>query len=222
MSNYKKGKIYKITCDETNEIYYGSTCDTLSCRMRGHRAGYKEWKAGKEGRRYISSYQLIQYDSAKITLVERYSCNTKFRLLAREQFYIKNNKCINIIKKFNQTREDKLNYWHQYRIINREKILADKKEYYYTHLEPAKANRIARAEDINRYAKHFRETRGDYYIQYRADHVEDKKAYNVIWRAKNEHKLKEKILCECGTLSCRSNINEHRKTAKHIKLMGTK
>mmetsp|Transcript_32665 Transcript_32665/g.38319 ORF Transcript_32665/g.38319 Transcript_32665/m.38319 type:complete len:103 (+) Transcript_32665:95-403(+) len=41
MVNYKNGKIYKIVCNETNEIYIGSTTQTLTDRLCQHVSKFK-------------------------------------------------------------------------------------------------------------------------------------------------------------------------------------
>ncbi len=36
--DFSKGKIYKVTNDYNNDIYIGSTCDTLKSRFRKHKS----------------------------------------------------------------------------------------------------------------------------------------------------------------------------------------
>ena len=38
MPDYSKGKIYKITNDLNDDVYIGSTCDTLSRRFSNHKS----------------------------------------------------------------------------------------------------------------------------------------------------------------------------------------
>jgi len=40
--DYSKGKIYKITNDFNDEIYVGSTCDTLVKRFSNHKKDSKK------------------------------------------------------------------------------------------------------------------------------------------------------------------------------------
>ena len=96
---YQRGKIYKLISNQTNDVYYGSTIENkLSNRLSGHRSHYKDWI--KNRFHYISSFEIVKYEDAKIILVENYPCNTKYELVAREQFYIDNNECINKRKSF--------------------------------------------------------------------------------------------------------------------------
>jgi predicted GIY-YIG superfamily endonuclease len=44
MNKYQQGKIYKIVCNETGDIYIGSTIEpTLARRLAKHVAKYKFW-----------------------------------------------------------------------------------------------------------------------------------------------------------------------------------
>ena len=47
MTDYSKGKIYKITCNETDRCYIGSTTKTLTKRIKQHKHNHKYWKNGK-------------------------------------------------------------------------------------------------------------------------------------------------------------------------------
>jgi len=96
---YSKTKIYKII-DLTGDLppYFGSTCQSLSVRMGGHRS-----KSNK-----CSSKQIIEKgkNNYKCVLVENYSCKNKEEQIKRESWFIENNHCIN--KKNNN--DNKVNY----------------------------------------------------------------------------------------------------------------
>ena len=49
--------------------------------------------------------------------------------------------------------------------------------------------------------------------------IEYKKQWGKQYRIKNKEHLTEKIKCDCGCMIRRSNISNHRKTKKHLKLM---
>ena len=124
---YQRGKIYKIISNQTNDVYYGSTIEPyLTNRLSGHRTHYKCWLNGK--RNNITSYELVNFDDAKIILVETFPCNTKDELHAREQHYIDNNDCVNKQKAWSGL--SKAEYQKQYNGENREKILEHNKQYY--------------------------------------------------------------------------------------------
>jgi len=82
VKGYEAGKIYKIYCDENDEVYYGSTKQELYMRERQHKS-----------LKYVS--RNIMKNTYHIELVENYPCNNKKELELRERYYIENNKCIN-------------------------------------------------------------------------------------------------------------------------------
>jgi len=117
MLDYSKAKIYKIYSYENDDVYYGSTCETLSLRMARHRGHLKDYKNGKG--KYITSFKILEFESAIIELVENYPCNSKEELLQREGFYIRNNNCVNKVIPDRTKKE----YDIMYRENNKEKIM---------------------------------------------------------------------------------------------------
>ena len=93
MTKYQKGKIYKLTNEENDLVYYGSTTRKLKTRFLEHKRKYKVYLKEKE--QYYFSFEIIKYSSAKIELVEEFPCDTKKELHEREGFYIRNNECVN-------------------------------------------------------------------------------------------------------------------------------
>lgn len=94
MVNYKDGKIYKIV--GCGMVYYGSTCDkTLARRLSGHVSSYK-WELAGKRKDNVSSFKIIESGDYKIILVEKFPCDSKDELYARERYYIENNECVNI------------------------------------------------------------------------------------------------------------------------------
>jgi hypothetical protein len=82
MVNYQNGKIYKIYCDENDDVYYGSTTQELYMRLRQHKS-----------LKYVS--RNIMKNTYHIQLIELYPCNNRIELESRERYYIENNKCVN-------------------------------------------------------------------------------------------------------------------------------
>ena len=82
-SKYKNGKIYKIVSDDLIGVcYIGSTVQSLSNRMAGHRSTYKCYLKGMGNN--MSSYELLKTGNAIIYLIEDYPCASKNELLRRE------------------------------------------------------------------------------------------------------------------------------------------
>ena len=88
MVNYENSRIYKLVNYDCGLVYYGSTTQPLRKRFYGHKADAKSAST--------SSSELFAYsDNVKIVLVEDYPCKDKYKLLAREGWYVENNRCVN-------------------------------------------------------------------------------------------------------------------------------
>lgn len=193
MRDYSKAKIYKIECNVTNDVYYGSTTSSLSERMRKHK-----------DRRNCSSINIIDRGNYSVKVIEEYPCNSKHELETRERWYIENNVCIN---KHIPTRtrqewcEDNKVYIAQkakeYNENNKVELVAKKKKYYEKNkdeiAQKTKEYREANKVEINEYSKQYRENNKD------------------ILKAKQN----EKLTCDCGGKYTRSNYLTHCRTKKH-------
>ena len=117
MSNYQKGKIYKITSPNTDMIYVGSTTTSLHRRFIHHRFETNHNKVNN------SSANMFIWGDPTIELIESYPCNNKKELVLREQHYIDlySDYCINARSAFT----DKVEYGKEYRKSQRVK---DKKK----------------------------------------------------------------------------------------------
>jgi hypothetical protein len=92
----KIGKIYKIVSDNTDMIYIGSTSSTLHKRLILHRSGYKGYKAFVNNKYdYITSYEIMKHDDAKIILLEEIKYTDIMELKKREKYYIEINNTVN-------------------------------------------------------------------------------------------------------------------------------
>jgi predicted GIY-YIG superfamily endonuclease len=99
MTNYKNGKIYKITSQ--GKIYIGSTTQSLSQRLGGHK---------KDNKSITSLYHFVYNTDCQITLIELYPCNSREELLMRERYHIDQNpNCINKCKKPLLSEEERIN-----------------------------------------------------------------------------------------------------------------
>jgi len=115
MPNYLNGKIYKIHSYQTDDIYIGSTTNTLSRRFSGHKTKFRcgHYKGH-------SANELLKNDDIMITLIENCPCNDNNELLKKERYYIENINCVNK-KKPTRTQkeyyEDHKDKKHQYQKI---------------------------------------------------------------------------------------------------------
>ena len=147
--NYQNGKIYRLDCNITGEVYIGSTCQaTVAKRMAQHVLGFKKWK--KTGKGFVTSYQIIERGNYNITLIEAIQCNTKDELSAREGYFIRTMVCVN--KNIaGRTKKECDKEYHQ---ANREPRLEYMKEYSKDHYEANKA-------EIRAHHKEFRDANKD-------------------------------------------------------------
>lgn len=159
MTNYKNGKIYAIRSYQTEEVYIGSTCQTLSQRMAKHRGYYREANST------IKSTKILQYEDAYIELIEYYPCKTKEELRRREgeiqrehvnrvnrniagntkqefnkEYYEKNKKELDIkSKKYNEEHKEEIDEYHKkYREDNREILRIKQAQFREEHKEELK------------------------------------------------------------------------------------
>ena len=89
MRDYSEGKIYQILNTVTDDVYIGSTTQTLSNRMKNHRSD------GKKRLCHLKIYQAFSkhgVDEFYIELIEKYPCECKEELTAREGFHIRQKK----------------------------------------------------------------------------------------------------------------------------------
>ena len=111
MPDYNQSKIYRIECNITNEVYYGSTTQKYLCdRLSSHKYDRK-----------CSAINIIDRGNFTCKIIEEFNCNSKQELKERESYYIRNNLCIN--KQVpGRTQEE----WYQ---DNREKMKQKSKDY---------------------------------------------------------------------------------------------
>ena len=80
--NYQNGKIYCIRNSLDDDLYIGSSCQSLSKRMAWHRDARK-----KDKKKHFKLYQKMNnfgVENFHIELLENYPCNSKEELLKRE------------------------------------------------------------------------------------------------------------------------------------------
>jgi len=123
LNKYQEGKIYKIVCNITGEIYIGSTVQTLKKRLKGHESGYRFHV--KKGGSKTSSFQIIERGDYKIELIIEFPCESRVELEMKEGSYQLSLKCVNkLIAR--RSPEDMCiaskKYRKQYRLDNYEKL----------------------------------------------------------------------------------------------------
>jgi hypothetical protein len=94
MTNFANGKVYAIRSHLTNEIYIGSTTQTLAQRIGKHRTCYRLWVADNS-KTYYTSFEILKHGDAYIELLELVPCSCKAELHRREGELIRANTCVN-------------------------------------------------------------------------------------------------------------------------------
>ena len=87
MPDYKNGKIYSIRSYQTEQIYIGSTTQSLSERISQHKK--------ISNTKNCTSKIILQYEDAYIELIELFPCNSKEELNKKEGEHIRANNCVN-------------------------------------------------------------------------------------------------------------------------------
>jgi len=204
MPDYSKGKIYKIECNITHEVYYGSTSQKY---LRNRLAQHKSRMA-------CSVSKILCRENYTCKLIEEYPCNSKLELQTRERYYIENNQCINkqipggtapritkdYSKEYYKNNKEKIreknNDWRE---KNKEKI----KGYYKNNKEQKKEYYKTNKEKMKEYYKNNKEKMKEYYknnkekiLQRQNEYNQNKKEKNIIsnWKINIVTKKKIKII----------------------------
>tara|TARA_R110001632_G_scaffold182967_1_gene303052 strand:- start:257 stop:862 length:606 start_codon:yes stop_codon:yes gene_type:complete len=197
MPDYQNGKIYKLWSPEGDDIYIGSTTETLCRRKAGHRTSFY-------ADNNISSKVLFEkYTDVRIELIEECPCDNKSKLIAREGHYIRTLECVNKCVPDRTKQEylkDNKEYYKKLRQDTKEHTSEYKKEYYKNNKEHIK-------ERVKEYQENNKEELLEKMKQYRKTHYQNLKELKS-----------EKITCECGWDISRANLARHRLSQTHIKL----
>tara|TARA_R100000951_G_C2570146_1_gene158471 strand:+ start:142 stop:738 length:597 start_codon:yes stop_codon:yes gene_type:complete len=185
---YHYSTIYKISCNETNEVYIGSTIERMRNRMAHHKGVYSR----------CSSKQIINRNNYKVEIIEKYKCECKSELRQREQEVINNHKNEhNIINERNCSIIIKT----QPRVVNKVGAIP---------LEKTEAQVAHRKEYQKKLGEAYRN--GDK----REEYLNKKKEYALKNKAVIRAKQSEVIQCECGGTYTRSHKSTHCKSKKHL------
>lgn len=196
--NYNNGKIYKLVDYTNNNVYYGSTTQSLSKRLSSHKSKYKSYLNGKY--HFITSFIILENNNYDIFLVEKFPCEGKDELHQREGYYISNNICVNKIVVGRTSK--------QYYIDNKNLINEQKKRYYDANKDKFKQYYNDNKDLITEYKKQYREVNKDML-----------KEKNKQYYIDNKNKILEKVKCECGLEITRASLSKHTKSKRHSNLI---
>ena len=74
------GIIYKITCNETGDIYVGSTCQSLGMRISNHKSHYKLYQLNQKGCIH-ASFPIMKINNFKSEILEAVNFDEDKKLL---------------------------------------------------------------------------------------------------------------------------------------------
>ena len=141
--DFTKAKIYKITNDFNDDIYIGSTCNSLTRRYIQHKSDSKNEKI-----QHRPLYKLINeigFDRFRIELICDYPCEDKYQLRQKEGEYIRKFGNLNLLQAGRTNQEyiidnkDKQVEWKkQYYEKNKDILKEEFKQYYNEHKEKIK------------------------------------------------------------------------------------
>lgn len=152
-----KGIIYEIKCNETNEIYIGSTTQSIKQRMKTHRRD-----------NICISKQIIERNNYSVNILEELEFIDIKDLRIREQYYIDTTICINKINSY-RSYEESLEYQKEYYEINKNEIKDKMKEYH-------EANK----DKIKEYMKEYSQVNKDKIKAYKKQYYQNKIKSNNI------------------------------------------
>ena len=201
-----KGKIYKITNDYNDEVYVGSTCDTLMKRFSYHKRGRNSSKRDNQPL-YILMKE-IGTERFAIYLIENYPCENKYELGQREGSWIRQ---IGTLNKRIEGRTSK-----EYYEDNRGKRIEQQKEYYKNNPEKMKEyQQQYKAKNVEKIKCKVRECCKNNYVKNKESINERHRLYYLD----NKEKLSQKILCDCGCEVSKYCLVRHKKSKKHTGLI---
>jgi len=188
---YENGKIYKLICSETGDIYIGSTIQPLEIRLSHHKSPSNT----ATSRKFIKPI---------IILIKNYPCNNKKELEEEEAIFIRESNCVNIQIPGRTQKE-----WRE---VNKEALKEDKKQYY-------QDNRETILEYQKKYQQDNKEAISEYHNQYQKQYHQDNKEAirkrQKQYEQDNKDKFTKKYNCECGGKYTHKNTVQHKKSKKH-------
>ena len=122
MPDYQDGKIYKILNPITDDIYIGSTTQSLCNRMKKHRDSHRH-DTKKSHFKIYQAFSEHGVENFYIELIEKCPCSCKEELLAREGHWIRNENPTLNARIAGRTDA-------QYQKDNKQKVDEHKKKYY--------------------------------------------------------------------------------------------
>jgi len=163
MPDYKNAKIYKLWSPEGDDIYIGSTTQSLCQRKAKH----------KFSKDCSSKILFEKYEEVIIELIEYFPCNNKEELNKKEGMHIRMNDCVN---KQIAGRTDK--EWREDNPEYNNKYYEDNPEYFKEKGKKYRENNVDKIKELKK--------------KYNKENADKIKDYNKKYKEQNRDKIKEK------------------------------
>ena len=191
--DYLQGKVYKVTNDYNEDVYVGSTCDTLAKRFSKHKQNARDPVCME--RPFYKLINEIGFERFRIELICDCPCEDKYELRQKEGEYIRE---IGTLNKVIAGRTVKM-----YRLDNSHIIKPRQNEY------------------NKHYKENNKEKLLEYQKEYHQKNQEKKNTQSKLNYEKNKllinEKRKEKIECSCGCMIRKDGMKEHIQSKKHLR-----
>jgi len=140
----KIGRIYKIVCSQSDDVYIGSTFNTLRDRFRTHKVAFCRWSKDDTLGNYAIYPYFKQYgvENFKIILIKEYTVEDRSHLEAYEQLWINKLKCVNQQSAFRINKFAVKDYNKE----NADIIKAKKRQFYHANKQRIRALRNTKHE----------------------------------------------------------------------------
>ena len=229
---FQNGKIYFIGNFIDDEIYIGSSCQSLQKRFQQHKDSMNSYK--KNRKLYVKMIEL-GIEHFYIEEIEKCPCNNLEELRKRERHYIKERQPI-LNKQIptrteKEWRADNKDYLQEYekkrQEKNKEEIKAYQQKYHQEHKEEIQAQRKEyreknKEELLKKKRKYHHNNKEkiskkhqQYYQENRGRFLEQVKKYREENKEKIQARNKEMIKCECGKDYQRCQRSRHLKSTFH-------
>ena len=186
MVNYKNSKLYLIRSRNSDKVYVGSTCNTLTKRLSQHKNNYKTYLAkDRPKQHYVSVYVVFDCNDVYIELLKNCPCEDKNELRKIEGETIRNTECVNLRIAGRTT--------NQYYEEHKEHLAKCKKQYRLVHKEHL-------AKCSKQYAKENKEHIKDYQKQYGIDNKEHLKERSRQYYLENKELIIQRSNARFKTL----------------------
>ena len=211
--DYGNGRIYCIRNSIDNELYIGSTCQSLSKRFQKHKDDSRGYK---KDRKLYSKINALGIDKFYIELIEKYPCENVEQLRKREGELIREWKPV-LNKLVAGRTKDELEKTRIECDCGGSYLLSHKGE----HLQSKKHLQGLGTYNEEEYKQSKRYTQiKNQYDKYK-DTIDEEKMKEHHKKSYEKHKdkyceaSKERMICECGADICKGAYNQHCKTKKH-------